>query len=300
MAAALGSCAFGISRVQPTLAAQFEKLKTTSDVYALPPPDQAIVASLGYRAAFADLLFAHVLVSAGLHFEEKRLFEYVGRYIETINALDPKFRDPYRFADTLLTLQSRKAPREAYFVARDILRRGMKEFPYDAELWVTAGQFMAYLAWPYVGDEKEGKAWRLEGARVLARACEMFGDSAEVPQQCIVAAGQLSKAGEKAAVARFLKRVLALSEDPELRARALAYLEAYVGEQERVVAERRLQALEQEWREEMPFVSKDGYLVLGPRLDVAQCAGLGQASLPSCAASWASFLDRREALSAGI
>ena len=85
------------------------------------------------------VLSAVVLVSAGLHFKERRFFEYVAEYIKTINALAPKFRDPYRLADTLITMQSAKVPKDAYFATRDILRRGMKERPNDYRLWITAG-----------------------------------------------------------------------------------------------------------------------------------------------------------------
>ena len=66
----------------------FHEVKVGTDVYPLPSPEQTVVLSLGYRAAAADALYAHVLVSYGLHFQEKRRFEFVGNYLDTINALD--------------------------------------------------------------------------------------------------------------------------------------------------------------------------------------------------------------------
>ena len=121
--------------VRPRLLDQFGQLKQTSDTFALPSPDQSVVLSLGYRSALADLLFAHVLVSYGLHFQEKRRYEFVGEYLDVINALDPKFRTPYRIADTLLTLQP-VAPRQRdYDKAREVLERGLRALPHDTELW---------------------------------------------------------------------------------------------------------------------------------------------------------------------
>ncbi len=287
----LVACGLVVGHAQPRLAKAYEHVRVTSDVYPLPSPEQTVIASLGYRAALADILFAHVLVSAGFHFKEKRHFEQVGRYLETINALAPKFGDPYRYADTLLTMQSTQVPREAYFEARRILRRGMKERPSDYRLWITAGQFLAYLAWPHVGDVDEQRRWRLEGARALASACGMIGDDEFLPFHCMTAAGQLSRAGEKAAIARFLERVLAISDDEEVRRYALAYLEAYVGERERQTAEKRIKRLEALQREDLPFVSKDLYLALGPPFVAAQCAGLERTHDARCGTTWATYLE---------
>ncbi|HEX7668852.1 MAG TPA: HAT repeat-containing protein, partial [Polyangiaceae bacterium] len=140
------TCALGIAFVRPTLAARFHRLRVTADVYPLAPPDQMVIASLGWRSALADAIFAHVLVSYGLHFQEKRRFEFVGEYLDTVNALDPLFRQPYRLADTLLVLAPEPPKLEHYEKAREIFLRGLAHFPYDSELWLTAGQYLAYLA----------------------------------------------------------------------------------------------------------------------------------------------------------
>jgi len=134
--------ALSIQRWRPGLAADFHVVKTRSDAYLLPPVDQTYVASLGYRSAVADLIFGHVLVAYGLHFQEKRLFEHVGDYLDVVNRLDPKFRDPYRFADTLLTLQPEVPPLDFYRRARQIQERGLKELTNDQELWSTAGHHL--------------------------------------------------------------------------------------------------------------------------------------------------------------
>src|SRR6478735_9909947 len=135
--ALIAIAALTVNRLRPPLNTAFLGSKTANDVYTLPPTAQLSAMSLGYRSALADLIFAHVLVSSGIHFQEKRGFEFVGKYIETINELDPKFEAPYRMADGLLTLQSKAVGPEAYRQARRILERGMREFPFNQALWAS-------------------------------------------------------------------------------------------------------------------------------------------------------------------
>ncbi len=142
----LALSAAAVSGLRGPLNTRLEATNVRNDVFALPPPGQVVTMSLGYRSALADLIFAHVLVSSGIHFQEKRVFEFVGNYLETVNELDPKFRAPYRLADTLLVFQVKAVGPEAYREARRILERGLAEFPYDQALWASAGQFFAYLA----------------------------------------------------------------------------------------------------------------------------------------------------------
>jgi tetratricopeptide (TPR) repeat protein len=277
--------ATAIGVLRPRLADRFHRLKVESDVYTLPAPEQAVAMSLGYRAAFADLIFAHVLVSYGLHFQEKRRFEFVGNYLDTVNALDPKFRDPYRFADTLLTLGPVAAREQDYDKAREILERGLRELPHDAELHSTVGQFMAYLAPSRFSDPEKKLAWRMAGARFLARACELSGTNEAVPYHCITAADLFTRAGEREASIHFLERVLAVTDDEGVRRLALGYLEKQVGEREHERVQRRIDAFRERWASDLPFVGKDRLLVVGPAFDIAACAG-SDPQQPECATSW--------------
>jgi hypothetical protein len=262
------------------------------DVYALAPPEQLVVGSLGYRAAVADLLFAHVVVSAGLHLQEKRLFEFASQYIETINTLDPKFRDGYRFADAILTLQTVQVPREMYYQARTILERGTRALPYDQELWSAAGQFIAYLAPAQLATETEREAWRQEGARYLARACELLGKNDAIPYQCVTAATLFSRGGNIAASRAFLEKLLLMTDDPEIRAMAENKLQTLAGTEGRQAALERSQRFEKLWREDLPFISRTASAALGPRFDPFACAGSARREA-SCATSFRNKLAER-------
>jgi hypothetical protein len=248
------------------------------DVYPLPPPQQTVALSLGYRAALADVIFAHVLVSYGLHFQEKRRFEFVGNYLDAINELDPTFEQPYRLADTLLTLQVKSVGPENYRKARAILERGMKQFPFDPTLWDSAGQFLAYLGPAGIKDPAEQDEWRLAGGRALAHACEVAGDDETVPYHCITAAGLLTHAGARPDQRRFLERILTVSDDPAIRALAAGALDREARDR----VEERYQRFQRAWSSDLPFVTSGAYLSIGPTFDPAACAGLAAA----CATSW--------------
>ncbi len=275
-----------IASVRAPLVSRFQSVALKSDDYLLPPTQQTVTASLGYRSALADLIYAHVLVSYGIHFQEKHNFEFVGSYLDTVNALDPKFRDPYRFADTLLTLQPREVGLASYVKARQILERGLRELPFDTELWSSTGQFMAYIAPPRFSDESLAAEWRLEGARKLARACELIGNNENVPYHCITAATLLSEAGEQTASKKFLERVRLVNDDPEIQRLASAALSRISSQEFNEALEERVKRVSAAWVKDLPFVTRTALFILSPGTDPALCAGLMRSDDVVCASSW--------------
>jgi hypothetical protein len=266
---ALSALALGVVLIATShakLADDYRRITAKHDVYLLPPASQMRAFSLGYHSALADLIYGHVLVSAGIHLSEKRLFEFVDLYLETVHELDPKFRDPYRYADALLTLQSVVVPQEMYRKARRLLLRGTQEFPDDQALWASAGQFLAYLAPGQLKDPAEAQEFRQDGARMLARACELIGSNENIPYHCITAAGLFNEAGKTAASQAVLQKLLVVSDDPNIQASARAQLAA-------MGVQAHAQRFEQLRRQDLPFISHNGLAALGPRFDPAACAG---------------------------
>ncbi|MCC6901932.1 MAG: hypothetical protein IT377_23375 [Polyangiaceae bacterium] len=275
-----------VGYARPRLAGRHHQIKADTDVYALPNPEQTVVMSLGWRSALADVLFSSTLVSYGIHIQEKRRFEFAADYLESAIELDPKFRAPYRYADTILTLGSVRPREEDYGRARKLLERGMAEFPYDAELWTQAGQFMAYLAPPAFSADAVKQEWRLEGARRMARACEMIGTDENIPFHCITAATILSKAGEREATIQFLERILTVVDNEELRGIALSYLHRTAGEGERDRVQWRAERFADLWKADLSYISKEALLVAGPPFEAARCAGRAADDVPECFVTW--------------
>jgi tetratricopeptide (TPR) repeat protein len=278
--------ALTIALVRPRVADDFHKLRITHDVYPFPSAEKMVVASLGYRSALADAILAHVFVAYGLHFQENRRFEFAGQYLDAVNALDPTFRDPYRFADTLVVLGPTPARLPDYLKAREILERGLRNRPYDSELWNTAGQYIAYLAPPYLPTDEMKTAWRVDGAKKLARACELAGSNENIPYHCIVAATLFERAGEREAAISSLERLIAVTDDPEIERVARAYLQKRLSSRAEEEQEARRSAFRARWKADLPFVNKDTMLVLGPAVDAAACAGTERALDTDCPSSW--------------
>ena len=290
---ALGAClagAAGVTALRAPLVEKFAKVRERSDVYALPKPEQVVVASLGYRAALADYLFAHVLVWHGLHFGERRRLEFAAEYLDTIATLDPTFRDPYYYGDTLIATQPTKPRHEDYVRARRLLERGMEARPFDTELWLSSGQFIAFVAAPWLDDPKEQAEWRLAGARRMARACELVGSNENIPFPCIAAANLFTKAGQTEATIRFLERFLVVNDNDELRDLALRLLAQATDERERDRAKIRADEIRAASRADLPFVSFTKSLVVGPGFDPAFCAGDDERR--ECATSWSEWRAR--------
>jgi len=269
---ALVSAVLAADALRGALVEQYLSAKRRQDTVLLPPPELSRLMSLGYRSALADLIFAHVLVAYGQHFQDKRRFDLAANYLTTITALDPKFRDPYRLADTLITLQPKPPPLEAYRAARRLQDKGLKEFPYDTELWLISGQFMAYLAAPQL-PAPEAAEWRLEAARRLARSCELVGSNENIPHHCITAASLFNEAGRTDAARSFLERVLAVVDDPEIEGIAGGYLGHLAGQAERARVQERALRFRALWSKDLTFVSREMLLLLGPRFDTGACAG---------------------------
>ncbi len=254
------------------VAAAHAQLKETSDGYGLPGPEGAKLLSLGHRAAVADLVYAHVLVSYGLHFEEKRRFERAADYLDVVTELDPTFTEPYLFADTLVVLQPMSPREEDYWRARSILLRGTKNLPYNRRVFITAGQYIAYLAAPNLKDRDDELRWRVEGAKLLARACELASEGGDGDVgQCLSAARYLNAAGERSALIRMMRRSIAVNDDEASRAEALAILEKYVGQEERERYAQRDERFRRAWQRDLPHASKERILILGPRFDPFVC-----------------------------
>ncbi|MGC4088806.1 MAG: hypothetical protein QM756_13080 [Polyangiaceae bacterium] len=289
--ALLGVSALGIHLLQPPLAETFAEARRKNDAYYLPGPDITRLMSLGYRAALADVIFAHVLVSHGLHFQEKRRYEFVANYLDTITQLDPSFREPYRLADTLITMQPTAPLLDDYREARRIEARGLEAFPYDQELWLIAGQFLAYIGANQM-PPGEREAWRLDGAQKLARSCELIGSNQSVPHHCITAAALFNEAGKRDLVRGFLERVLAISDDPEIQRIAGSYLGRVVNDAERDRVDQRNKRFRSLWQRDMTFVSRETITLLGPIFDPARCAGLDATETTACITSFRTWGER--------
>jgi hypothetical protein len=289
------AAALVITLVRGPLTATHRRVKETSDVYGLPPPPQLAVLSLGYRSALADMLWAYVLVSQGLHTEQRRRFDNLVHLLDAINELEPTYRDPYLFADALITFQTKATPHDEVVATRVILERGTKNRPLDGEVWLVAGEFVAFIApGSYLTDPAEQAAWRIDGSRMLARAAELGGNNSNIAWQAIGGASILSGAGERDAAIRFLRRTLAVTDDRDLQFQIEAQLGRLLGEERDDILRRLESGIHDVRHQDLPFVARIEYMLLGPPRDPAYCAGPAHAGELACSPTWRAWEERSE------
>jgi hypothetical protein len=174
---------------------------------------------------------------------------------------------------------------EDYLGARRIQERGLERLPFFTELWSVAGQFAAYLAPPYLPEQYRAE-FKQAGARDLARACELASNNQNIPYHCIAAARLFEKAGQREAMMRMLSSTLAVNDDPEIRRRALSYLEYAAKDRARERFVRRGEALAAVWKATLPHATRNMLSLLGPGPDVWRCAGVSASRSPGCYTNW--------------
>jgi hypothetical protein len=294
--ALLASSIAAVAYARPRVVASLRAVKATSDVFALPPPSMLAAFSLGYRSALADLLYTSTVISVGQHFEERRRFEFVGQYLDSIVALDPHFCQTYRYADTFITYQPFGSPSaDDMRHARRLLEQGLEMCPTDGHLWLSAGQFLAQIAVQYLTDDEEKDAFRVAGAKMLARAGELVSDNQNVQWQSLNAATIFSSKGQREAEIAFLERMYSLTDDEAIKTNVASKLRPLLKQQEFELqrrafeqAKRHDDVFNQVWQRDLPFVSRSGLLVVGPPYEPARCAG-SRPSERGCARSWAEW-----------
>jgi hypothetical protein len=270
----------GIALVQPDLAAKTHKVRQRDDAFLLPPPAQLRAMTLGYRAAGADLVWAKLILEYGLHWQEKRSFPDVTRYIDGVIALEPDFAPLSEFVDTILVYPPPPGgTEEDARTARRYLEEGTRARPYDPAVWLRYGQFLAFLAPSFLKNEQEIEHWRVEGATAIIHAVELGSDA----QRSLAATSILDRAGERSATISHLERTYAMTDDPDMREQILLRLVKLKGTTE---AEQAIGVVDREWRSTYQFLSRGQLLLIGPRRSPTACAGPASYGIRGCAKDW--------------
>jgi hypothetical protein len=279
--------ALGVARTQPRLARTVHSIKETHEVYALPPPAELHASTLGWDGAAVDLLWAKLLVEYGVHWSEHREFRDIPKYVDAILELEPTYAPIYHYVDTMLAYRPLLGTEDDVRKARAYLERGTRERSQDAKLWMRYGQFVAFIGPSFLHDGAEREAWRKDGAAAMGRAVELGADA----DRALTAAAILTRSGETEAAIRYLERAYALtpatSDVHEAIGRKLAMLLAIA---KRDATDAAARAIRDRWQMELPFVRRDLYVLLGPRVDTLQCSGLAAANDGACARDWGSAL----------
>jgi hypothetical protein len=287
LAPALILCAalLGVARTQPWLARTAHAIRERDEAYPFLPPPQLHAATLGWDAAVVDLMWSKLLVEYGTHWAEHRDFLDVPNYVDAILELEPSYEPAYEYVDTMLAYRPLLGTEADVRKARAYLERGTRERPQDATLWLKYGEFLAYLAPSFLHDEAERDAWRRDGASAVTHAVELGADA----DRAISAASLLTRAGQSEAAVSSLERAYAFSEHPAMAAVHEAIgrkLEGLHARQYLEATDAARRAIDERGGRELPFLTRDQYLLLGPVVDTAACAGVAASHRPDCDRGW--------------
>jgi hypothetical protein len=277
--------ATGVTATQPRLAKTVHEVKEGYDLVVFPPPEQLRAALLGWDAPAVDMLWAKLLVEYGTHFAEHRDFVEIPRYVDAILELEPNYWPLYKYVDTMLAYRPMQGTESDVRLARAYLERGTRELPQDARVWLKYGEFIAFIAPSFLKDPNDTRAWRKDGAEAIERAVELGAD----PEEAMAATSMLSRAGATREAIRYLENAYAFTEHPAMREIHEAIgkrLEALSSISMRDAADATERAINERWARELPTVSRDHYLLLGPITDTARCAGPYAYEDAACARSW--------------
>lgn len=279
----------GVAAIQPGLASEIHAAKARDDVYLFPPPAELRIATLGYRAAFVDILWADLRVQYGMHFAEKRPFPDVTHYLDALLELEPDYAPVFKYADTMICYHAGESGPQEALDTRAYLEKGIAARPADHEVWLHYGQFLAFMAGSYLTDKSEIERWRVDGAKALERAVELGDD----PDRSLAAANLLSEHGKRDAAVHALERAYALTDDPHTREGIVQRLAALHADDVSDRAQEDVAFIENRWRKRWPFVSRAEALLIGPGRDPLVCAGQRGAHEAECQSDWESRLPSK-------
>jgi hypothetical protein len=232
----------------------------TEDVLYLPRPSALKPLSLGHHELTADLVFIRALIYFGGELGHKREYPWLDKYLDTIVALDPHWRTPYKWAGVATMYDGRKITNQSVKLSSHFLELGVAQFPHDWELPFMLG--CNYLFELKTDDPAERAAWQRQGGEWIRHAAIVGGAPPWVP---LLAATILHKDGQDEAAIKHLEEVYVTTQDPRTREEVHNRLVSLHARLDFAREARERQKFEAAWRRTLPYAPPDFFIAVGPR-----------------------------------
>jgi hypothetical protein len=244
------------------------RLSSEDDVLYLPRPSALRVLSLGHHELVADLVFIRAIIYFGAQIHGTREFRWLDNYLETIVALDPSWRTPYRWAGVATMYNGNRITNETVQQSSHFLELGVRQFPSDWELPFMLG--CNYLFELHTSDDAERKSWRRQGVEWIRHAALVGGGPPWIP---LLAATIMREDGQQEAAVHHLEAVYLSTRDEKTRQEVRNRLLSLHSQIDFSRETRDKAAFERVWRRTLPYAPEDFFVLLGargtPRLDWA-------------------------------
>ncbi len=234
-------------------------LPPEQDIAVLPPPHYLEAMSLGYREALADLVWIRALVFAGERLGETDT-NMVGRYVEGITTLAPRFHRPYLWGGiTAIYGGAGRIDRPMVEQSAAIYRAGLVHFPRSHKLLYALGMLLTHQVASTPGySEQERQALAVEGVDLIRRAAAHGAD----PLVRRYAATIITEHATDQLARQFLESQLASSDDEEHRRLLRRKLGALTSREAVAEVERIRESFVAEQRAQAPYVPDGVYAVI--------------------------------------
>jgi hypothetical protein len=242
--------------------AQHRAGRQYKDIYYLPSVRWLPVLSLGYRQALADLIWCKSLIYFGEELSHKGQVKYVFEYTDAILALDPDFRQAYRWVATAAIYRPTEITMEVGLRAADYLRRAVERWPADGELHWDYGSLLRFELAPLEKDPKRKRSLMERAAPHLEAAAR---HGAGPPWLALNNVDLLNKLGRTEQSIHHLEELYATVQDKEVKReieeRIAALRSRTYAEAMRIANEQ----FEQERLTLYPYLSPGLFLFVGSR-----------------------------------
>lgn len=240
--------------------ARRQRFPSEDDMLYLPRPSALRPMSLGHHELTADLVFVRAIIYFGSQFAEKKDYRWLDKYLDTIVALDPNWKTPYRWAGVVTMYDGRTITNESVMLSNHFLEMGVERFPDDWELPFMLG--CNYLFELKTNDPVQRKEWRRRGAEYVRHAALVGRPPSWVP---LLAATVMKDDGSGEAAIRHLEEVFVSTQDDKTRDEVRNRLQALHAQIDFKKAERDHKAFELAWRRTLPYGTPDLFVVIGPK-----------------------------------
>ena len=156
------------SRLSAQLIMASQPRRAYQEAYLLPEPEAMRALGLGNDELMADLVWLRALSYFAVHFHFDQDYRWLDRYIDTIIALDPKFRMIYHWAGVVAMYGGQVIDNRAVMTSIRFLEMGRERYPDDWLLNFMLGINYGHELVPE--NEAQRRAWSLLSATYLAHA----------------------------------------------------------------------------------------------------------------------------------
>ncbi len=194
----------------------------------LPPPEAARFSYLGYNELAADITWSRLLVYYGSGFLGEGDFRYLGKFVDNITTLDPKFKKVYQWASYTITVNEEhqvSTDQDDIRKSINILEKAMVEFPDEYEFFWLAG--VRFFLDRKSDDESEQRRFKERGAELMEIA---MGKPGAPKDLAIKAAAFRSLLGQHEHAQSTLMQMIMTTDDREAQASMLRSFRQVAGE----------------------------------------------------------------------